>query len=109
MSGDDGCITHARLELDGDVIMLASPTPHHQSPRRHREHCEPAREWVRCSLDCRRCHVQVSDADYHVVTPYFVVPGAAVFITFLKEAFGAQKERRPGEPGRLVAAGAGGD
>jgi len=35
---------------------------------------------------------------YYVVTPYFVVPGAADFIEFLKEAFGAQERERFGPP-----------
>src|SRR5437667_11633392 len=35
---------------------------------------------------------------YHVVTPYFVVPGAGEFIEFLKEAFGAQERERFGRP-----------
>src|SRR5438132_14313065 len=35
---------------------------------------------------------------YHVVTPYFVVPGAGEFIEFLKEAFSAQESERLGRP-----------
>jgi len=39
---------------------------------------------------------------YHMVTPYFVVPGAADFIDFLKEAFGAQERERFGRPDEQI-------
>ena len=45
MADDDGRIGHAELEQGGGIIMLASPTPDYQSPRRHRESCEPSRNW----------------------------------------------------------------
>jgi len=45
MADADGRIGHAELELGGGLIMLASPTPDYESPRRHREGCEPARKW----------------------------------------------------------------
>ena len=39
-------LAHAEMETEGgDVIMLATPTPDYEGPRRHREHCEPARRW----------------------------------------------------------------
>lgn len=42
---EDGTIGHAELELDGSVIMLATPTPDYRSPKRHRETCEHAARW----------------------------------------------------------------
>jgi uncharacterized glyoxalase superfamily protein PhnB len=44
MAAEDGRIGHAELELNGGVVYLASPTADYQSPRRHREACEPARK-----------------------------------------------------------------
>jgi PhnB protein len=42
---------------------------------------------------------------YHVVTPYHVVPRAAEFIEFLKEAFGALERERFGNPdGKIMHA-----
>jgi len=35
---------------------------------------------------------------YHTVTPYFIIPGAANFIEFLKDTFGAQEKERFGRP-----------
>jgi uncharacterized glyoxalase superfamily protein PhnB len=65
ISGDDGRISHAELEHGGGVIMLASPTPDYQSPRRHREQCEPARKWSAVPWIIDGVMVQVSDADAH--------------------------------------------
>ena len=41
----DGTVTHAEIERDGAIVMLATPTPDYQGPRRHREECEAARRW----------------------------------------------------------------
>ena len=41
----DGRLSHGEMEAGGGLIMLASPTPDYQSPKRHREHCEQARRW----------------------------------------------------------------
>jgi uncharacterized glyoxalase superfamily protein PhnB len=38
-------VTHAELERDGAVVMLATPNADYQSPKRHRETCEAARRW----------------------------------------------------------------
>jgi len=65
MSDNDGRIGHAELELGGGVIMLASATPDYQSPRRHREQCEPARAWSAVPWIIDGVMVQVSDADSH--------------------------------------------
>jgi len=65
MTGDDGRISHAELELGGGTIMLASPTPDYQSPRRHREGCEPARKWSALPWVIDGVMVQVGDADAH--------------------------------------------
>jgi uncharacterized glyoxalase superfamily protein PhnB len=43
---DDGTIGHAELELDGETVMLATPSPDYESPRRHRETCDAARRWL---------------------------------------------------------------
>ena len=39
---------------------------------------------------------------YHAVTPYLVVAGAARFIDFLREAFGAEELRRFGKPDGVI-------
>jgi PhnB protein len=41
----DGRLSHAEMEAGDGLIMLASPTPDYESPRRHRQVCERARKW----------------------------------------------------------------
>ena len=43
---DDGTIGHAELELDGELVMLATPSLDYQGPNRHREECEAADRWL---------------------------------------------------------------
>jgi uncharacterized glyoxalase superfamily protein PhnB len=45
MTGKDGRISHAEMEAGDGLIMLASPTPDYEGPRRHRVGCAPARKW----------------------------------------------------------------
>jgi uncharacterized glyoxalase superfamily protein PhnB len=45
MSGPDGRLAHGEMETGDGLIMLATPTPDYQNPKRHRDHCEPARRW----------------------------------------------------------------
>jgi uncharacterized glyoxalase superfamily protein PhnB len=41
----DGRLAHGEMETSGGLIMLASPTPDYQGPKRHRDVCEHARRW----------------------------------------------------------------
>jgi PhnB protein len=43
--GEDGSLAHGEMEVGGDRIMLATPTPDYQSPAHHRQICEQARKW----------------------------------------------------------------
>jgi uncharacterized glyoxalase superfamily protein PhnB len=45
MVDDSGRLSHGELDTGGGLLMLATPTPDYESPRRHRERCEPARRW----------------------------------------------------------------
>jgi uncharacterized glyoxalase superfamily protein PhnB len=65
MAGEDGRIGHAELELNGGVVYLASPTTDYQSPRRHRESCEPARKWSAVPWVIDGVMGEVDDADAH--------------------------------------------
>ena len=42
---ENGTVTHAELERDGAVVMLATPNAEYRGPKRHRETCEQARRW----------------------------------------------------------------
>jgi uncharacterized glyoxalase superfamily protein PhnB len=65
MAAEDGRIGHAELELNGGVVYVASPTPDYQSPRRHREACEPARKWSAVPWVIDGVMAEVDDADAH--------------------------------------------
>lgn len=41
----EGRLMHGELDVGGGRIMLASPTPDYEGPKRHREVCERARKW----------------------------------------------------------------
>jgi uncharacterized glyoxalase superfamily protein PhnB len=63
--GEDGTIGHAELELDGHVVMLASPSPEYQSPKTHRESCVQAARWLDNPWVVDGLLVLVDDLDAH--------------------------------------------
>jgi uncharacterized glyoxalase superfamily protein PhnB len=66
MTGDDGTIGHAELDVgDGSVIFLSTPSPDYQSPRRHRETCDAAARWLDNPWVVDGCLVHVEDVDAH--------------------------------------------
>ena len=62
---ENGTIGHAELELNGGVVMLATPTPEYVAPRRHREQCEQARKWSEVPYVIDGVLVYVDDLDAH--------------------------------------------
>lgn len=62
---EDGTLGHAELELGGDRIMLATPNPDYEGPKRHREHCDSADRWLDNPWVIDGVFVQVSDVDAH--------------------------------------------
>jgi uncharacterized glyoxalase superfamily protein PhnB len=65
MEAPDGALTHGEMELGDGLIMLATPTPAYQSPRHHREACEPARRWSKVPFIIDGVLVNVDDVDSH--------------------------------------------
>lgn len=61
----EGRVTHAEMEMGDGVIMMSNPSPHYQSPRRHREVCEPARTWSAVPYVIDGLLVYVDDVDKH--------------------------------------------
>ncbi len=61
----DGRLSHAEMEAGNGLIMLATPTPDYESPRRHRETCEQARKWSRGPWIIDGVLVYVDDLDAH--------------------------------------------
>jgi uncharacterized glyoxalase superfamily protein PhnB len=62
---DDGRVTHARLDLDGAVVMVGWPGPDYRSPAHHAEECEQARRWLATPWVVDGVHVSVDDVDRH--------------------------------------------
>lgn len=61
----DGRLMHGELEVGDELIMIASPTPHYESPKRHREGCERARKWSSVPWIIDGVLVLVDDLDAH--------------------------------------------
>jgi uncharacterized glyoxalase superfamily protein PhnB len=62
---ENGVIGHAELELDGEIVMLATPTREYQSPRRHRGICDAAAAWLDNPWVVDGVLVRVDDLDEH--------------------------------------------
>jgi uncharacterized glyoxalase superfamily protein PhnB len=63
--GPDGRLSHAEMKAGDGLIMLATPTPDYQGPKRHRETCEQARKWSRVPWVIDGVLVLVSDLERH--------------------------------------------
>src|SRR5262245_33004367 len=62
---DAGRLAHGEMEAGNGLIMLATPTPDYQSPKRHRERCEAARRWSAVPYVIDGVLVHVEDVDAH--------------------------------------------
>jgi uncharacterized glyoxalase superfamily protein PhnB len=65
MAGPDGRLSHAEMETEEGVIMLASPSPDYEGPRKHRLSCERARRWSSVPSVIDGLLVYVRDVDAH--------------------------------------------
>ena len=61
----DGTISHGELELGGGVVMLATPTPDYQGPKRHREECDTAARWSDVPWVVDGVLVEIAEIDRH--------------------------------------------
>ncbi len=62
---DGGALSHGEMSTGDGRIMLASPTPDYESPRRHRENCERAMAWLAVPWVIDGVLVYVDDVDAH--------------------------------------------
>ena len=60
-----GRLMHGELEIGGGLVMLASPTPEYESPKRHRESCERTKRWSAVPWIIDGVLVYVDDLDTH--------------------------------------------
>ncbi|RPI51376.1 MAG: glyoxalase/bleomycin resistance/extradiol dioxygenase family protein [Chloroflexi bacterium] len=63
--GEDGLLAHGELDAGDGLIMLATPTPDYESPKHHRQTCEPARRWSQVPWVIDGVLVYVDDVDQH--------------------------------------------
>ena len=59
----DGRLAHGELDTGDGRVMLATPSPAYEGPRRHRAHCEVARRWSEVPWVIDGVHVYVDDID----------------------------------------------
>ena len=65
MLSDDGRLAHGEMETGSGIIMLATPTPDYQGPKRHRESCEQAKKWSDVPWIVDGVLVYVDNVDRH--------------------------------------------
>lgn len=65
MIGPDGRLSHGEMTAGDGLIMLATPSPDYQSPKRHRENCAAARQWSTVPYIIDGVLVSVGDLDRH--------------------------------------------
>lgn len=61
----DGSLSHGELSIGKSIIMLATPTPHYESPKHHREHCQQAKDWSSVPWVIDGVLVYVDDLEAH--------------------------------------------
>jgi PhnB protein len=65
MTDQQGRVVHGELELSGNTVMVASPTPDYRGPKSHAESCEQARRWSAAPWVIDGVLVFVDDVDAH--------------------------------------------
>ena len=45
-TSSDGRLTHGEMSIGDGLVMLASPSPDYEGPKRHRDNCEIAASWL---------------------------------------------------------------
>ena len=65
MTDQQGRVVHGELELSGNIVMVASPTPDYKNPKNHAESCEQARRWSSVPWVIDGVLVFVDDIDAH--------------------------------------------
>ena len=61
----DGKLAHGEMAIGDSVIMLASPSPDYQCPKRHRQECKSVAAWSAMPWIIDGVLVYVEDVDAH--------------------------------------------
>jgi uncharacterized glyoxalase superfamily protein PhnB len=62
---DSGRLSHGEIAMGNNIVMLASPTPDYQSPKRHRQLCKDAAKWNEVPYVINGVLVCVDDVEKH--------------------------------------------
>ena len=105
MEGDR--VTHAELSLNGNIIMLATPTADYESINKHREHCKQMNRWLSVPYIVNGLLVYVDNVDQHFKT---AKENGAEILSEIEDGFPGKRYRcadivRPSRCPRLPAAG----
>src|SRR5438270_13783896 len=65
MTDATGRLTHGELATGAGLVMLATPSPHYEGPRRHRQTCETSARWQQVPYIVDGVLVYVDDVDAH--------------------------------------------
>lgn len=65
MLDPSGRLSHGEMQAGQGVIMMATPSPDYQAPRRHRQECAAAEKWSRVPYIVDGALVYVDDARAH--------------------------------------------
>jgi PhnB protein len=91
MTDNQGRVVHGELELSGNIVMVASPTPDYRSPKSHAESCPQAKQWLTAPWVIDGVLVLVENVDAH-------------FERARREGATMLSEIETGGPGRLYRA-----
>lgn len=61
----EGRLEHGELDTGHGIIFAATPSPHYQAPKQHREGCEAARRWSEVPYIVDGVLVFVDDLEAH--------------------------------------------
>ena len=61
----EGRLSHGEMEAGDGLIMLATPSPDYESPKKHREGCEQAHKWSSVPYIIDGVLVYVADVPAH--------------------------------------------
>jgi PhnB protein len=64
-TSSDGRLPHGEMSIVDGVVMLASPSPNYESPRRHRDNCNTAASWSALPWIIDGVLVYVENVDEH--------------------------------------------
>jgi|SRR4051794_21191853 uncharacterized glyoxalase superfamily protein PhnB len=91
MTDSNGRLSHGEMEAGNNgIIMLASPTPDYESPKKHREHCEQARKWAQVPWIIDGVLIYVKDIDAHYKQ---AITAGAVILSEPEDGFPARRYR----------------